>query len=437
MAFAGPVVPEVNAINATSSCEGTTFTKASLRFCISRSKLSAASELKYRTWPSDGLNGRVASSSPASRASHSAQLGFGLVADLGKLARAQQRHGGDRDAARLEDGKPARCEHRIVRRTQQHTVAGNESHIVDQDAGDAIGLFEKLGITPRRLWRSHAWPLPEPLRHGAIEQLDGSIHPLRIVEPPQSLLIDDRPQLGRRKAAASEVVRIGTFVQHRRVPQLRNHLQLKCLYLRYWQVKLATARGSMNGKPPFRADHVGSLLRPQELIAARHQLRNGEISQSELREIEDRAIRDIVQFQEDIGLQAVTDGEFRRGAFFSHFVKSVAGMTVKITPFTFSNDAGDSVQAYGPYAAGKLKRSKGITTDEFKFVRELTDRTVKVTMPAPPYVNFLGGRERVDQTAYPDITEYFADLAAVYRESLPNCMRAGARSSSSTRFRWR
>ncbi len=174
----------------------------------------------------------------------------------------------------------------------------------------------------------------------------------------------------------------------------------------------------MNAKPPFRVDHVGSLLRPEELIAARHQLRNGEISQSELREIEDRAIRDIVQFQENIGLQAVTDGEFRRGAFFSHFVKSVAGMTVKITPFTFSNDAGDCVQAYGPYAAGKLKRGKGITTDEFKFVSELTDRTVKVTMPAPPYVNFLGGRERVDQAAYPDITEYFADLVAVYREEL-------------------
>ncbi len=174
----------------------------------------------------------------------------------------------------------------------------------------------------------------------------------------------------------------------------------------------------MNGKPPFRADHIGSLLRPQELIDARHKLRNGEMSESALREIEDRAIRDVIKFQEEIGLQAVTDGEFRRGAFFSHFVKSVAGMTVKITPFTFSNDAGDSVQAYGPYAAGKLKRSKGITTNEFKFVKALTDRTVKVTMPAPSYVNFLGGRERVDQTAYPDIAEYFADLAAVYREEL-------------------
>ena len=174
----------------------------------------------------------------------------------------------------------------------------------------------------------------------------------------------------------------------------------------------------MNGKPPFRADHVGSLLRPQELIAARHKLRNGEIDQSALREIEDGAIRDVVKFQEDIGLRAVTDGEFRRGAFFSHFVKSVAGMTVKITPFMFSNDAGDNVQAYGPYAAGKLKRAKGITTEEFKFVRAITDRTVKVTMPAPSYVNFLGGRERVDAAAYPDLTEYFVDLAAVYRQEL-------------------
>jgi 5-methyltetrahydropteroyltriglutamate--homocysteine methyltransferase len=181
----------------------------------------------------------------------------------------------------------------------------------------------------------------------------------------------------------------------------------------------------MNGKPPFRADHVGSLLRPQELIDARHKLRNGEIGETVLREIEDRAIREVVKFQEDIGLQAVTDGEFRRGAFFSHFVKSVAGMTVKITPFTFSNDAGDSVQAYGPYAAGKLKRSKGITTNEFKFVRTLTDRTAKVTMPAPSYVNFLGGRERVDETAYPDIAEYFADLAAVYREELADLHALG------------
>jgi 5-methyltetrahydropteroyltriglutamate--homocysteine methyltransferase len=179
--------------------------------------------------------------------------------------------------------------------------------------------------------------------------------------------------------------------------------------------------------PPFRADHVGSLLRPRALIEARHKLRDGLISEESLREIEDRAIRAVVALQEDIGLEVITDGEFRRGAFFSHFVKSVDGMTVKETPFVFSNDAGDRAQAYAPYTKGKLKRARGITTEEFTFARALTARAVKVTMPAPPYVNFLGGRERVDAVAYPDITTYFSDLAAVYREELQALATCGCR----------
>jgi 5-methyltetrahydropteroyltriglutamate--homocysteine methyltransferase len=181
----------------------------------------------------------------------------------------------------------------------------------------------------------------------------------------------------------------------------------------------------MNDRPPFRADHIGSLLRPRELIEARHKLRERAIGESELHILEDEAIRDVVKFQEDIGLQTVTDGEFRRGAFFSHFVKNVDGMSVKVTPFTFSNDQGDTVQAYGPYTAGKLKRKRGITTGDFKFVQALTSRTVKVTLPAPPYVNFLGGRERVDQSAYPDMAEYFSDLAAIYREELAELASLG------------
>ena len=181
----------------------------------------------------------------------------------------------------------------------------------------------------------------------------------------------------------------------------------------------------MNSKPPFRADHVGSLLRPPELIDARHKLREGKITEAELKAIEDRAIRDVVKLQEDLGLQVVTDGEFRRGAFFSHFVKTVDGMTVKPTPFMFSNDAGDTAQAYAPYASGRLKRAKGITTDEFRFVHGLTRCVAKVTMPAPPYVNFLGGRERVDESAYPKMSEYFADLAKVYRDELADLGRLG------------
>jgi 5-methyltetrahydropteroyltriglutamate--homocysteine methyltransferase len=181
----------------------------------------------------------------------------------------------------------------------------------------------------------------------------------------------------------------------------------------------------MKQKPPFHADHIGSLLRPKELVDARHKLREGAITEKELHAIEDRAIRDVVKLQEDIGLQAVTDGEFRRGAFFSHFVKTVDGMTVKPTPFTFLNDVGDTAQAYAPYAEGKLKRRKGITTDEFAFVKSLTSRTVKVTLPAPPFVNFLGGRERVDAKAYPDMRDYFNDLAAVYREELAELYKLG------------
>ena len=93
----------------------------------------------------------------------------------------------------------------------------------------------------------------------------------------------------------------------------------------------------MKGKPPFRADHVGSLLRPIELIEARHKLRDKKIGEDALHEIEDRAIRNVVKLQESIGLEVVTDGEFRRGAFFSHFVKAVDGMTVKETPFMFND----------------------------------------------------------------------------------------------------
>jgi len=181
----------------------------------------------------------------------------------------------------------------------------------------------------------------------------------------------------------------------------------------------------MNDTPPFHADHVGSLLRPRALIEARHKVREGRMAASELRAMEDRAIHEVVRFQEDIGLPAVTDGEFRRGAFFSHFVKTVEGMTVKATPFAFSNDAGDTAQAYAPYTVGRLKRTRGITTEEFRFVSSLTSRTAKVTLPAPPYVNFLGGRERVDSSAYADMAEYFSDLAAVYRDEFADLADLG------------
>jgi 5-methyltetrahydropteroyltriglutamate--homocysteine methyltransferase len=176
---------------------------------------------------------------------------------------------------------------------------------------------------------------------------------------------------------------------------------------------------------PFRAEHVGSFIRPPELIRARHDLREGKIDERELTRIEDRCINDIVRFQEEAGLGIVTDGEYRRGAFFSHFVKSVGGMTVRKTAYTFHNDAGDTADTYAPYCEGKLSRHHGICTDEFAYVRKVANRAVKVTMPAPSYVNFLGGRERASENAYPILEQYWADLVRVYRDELKALGRLG------------
>jgi 5-methyltetrahydropteroyltriglutamate--homocysteine methyltransferase len=123
------------------------------------------------------------------------------------------------------------------------------------------------------------------------------------------------------------------------------------------------------------------------LIEARHARRKGRLDPDALREREDEAIREVVRFQEEIGLPVVTDGEYRRGAFFSHLVKAVEGLTVREAPFTFRNDASERAIAHVPCAEGRLRRSRGITTDEFRFLASLTRRTPKVTMPAPPFVS--------------------------------------------------
>jgi 5-methyltetrahydropteroyltriglutamate--homocysteine methyltransferase len=176
---------------------------------------------------------------------------------------------------------------------------------------------------------------------------------------------------------------------------------------------------------PFRAEHVGSFIRPPELIEARHRLREGRITESELGRIEDRAIAEVIRLQENAGLRIVTDGEYRRGAFFSHFVKAVRGMTVRKTAYTFHNDEGETADTYAPYCEGRLERAGGICTDEFAYARRVALREVKVTMPAPSYVNFLGGRERVSEQAYPDLDEYFAHLCRVYRDEIAALGRQG------------
>ena len=147
--------------------------------------------------------------------------------------------------------------------------------------------------------------------------------------------------------------------------------------------------------PPFRADHVGSLLRPQELHDARDKKKRGEITAAELKEVEDKAIRDAVKLQEDIGLKVTTDGEFRRAFWHLDFLEQFANVTV-VPPSikaSFHTHTGDIHFAPpGIRVDGKLSRPHPIFVDHFKFLKSVTKVTPKLTIPAPSNMHFRGGR---------------------------------------------
>jgi 5-methyltetrahydropteroyltriglutamate--homocysteine methyltransferase len=182
--------------------------------------------------------------------------------------------------------------------------------------------------------------------------------------------------------------------------------------------------------PPFRADHVGSLLRPKELQDAREKKQRGEISVDALRQVEDKAIRDVVKLQEDIGLQVATDGEFRRTFWHVDFLVSFQNV-VMVPPSikaSFHTHQGDIHFAPpGIRIDGKLGRPKPIFVDHFKFLKSVTKVTPKMTIPAPSNMHFRGGRKAIDQKAYPDLGEFYADLARVYNEEVQDLAAAGCR----------
>ncbi|MBI3993463.1 MAG: 5-methyltetrahydropteroyltriglutamate--homocysteine S-methyltransferase [Candidatus Lambdaproteobacteria bacterium] len=173
-------------------------------------------------------------------------------------------------------------------------------------------------------------------------------------------------------------------------------------------------------KPPFRADHVGSLLRTPELLAARGRHHRGEIPYPALKEVEDAAIRRAVKLQEDVGLQAVTDGEYRRTFFHVDFLEKLQGVKVSGgLPVKFHSR--DREVEFSPprlTVEGKLRRTRGIVTDDFAFLKSVTRRTPKVCIPSPTMLHFRGGRQGVDKTAYPQMDDFFTDLAQAYREEL-------------------
>ncbi|HEX2464956.1 MAG TPA: 5-methyltetrahydropteroyltriglutamate--homocysteine S-methyltransferase [Thermoanaerobaculia bacterium] len=179
--------------------------------------------------------------------------------------------------------------------------------------------------------------------------------------------------------------------------------------------------------PPFRADHVGSLLRPPELREAHRAWSENRLSDDELEAIQDRAIRDAVALQEDAGLEAITDGEFRRASYWSRFVDRVDGMTAEPARFTFHDESGAEQAFLAPHAGGRLARRGPISGTELDFLARATRHTAKITLPSPPTMHFWRGAAGIDPRAYPDPEAFFADLVAVYREEIADLGARGAR----------
>ena len=179
-------------------------------------------------------------------------------------------------------------------------------------------------------------------------------------------------------------------------------------------------------KPPFRADMVGSLLRTQLLKDAREKHRRGEISDVALKEVEDREIRALIKRQEEIGLQAVTDGEFRRAFWHFDFLEHLDGVTA------IEADAGMHFQGgititKAMRVTGKIGFSVHPMLDHFRFVKDNTSRVAKMTIPGPSMLHYRGGRKMMNAGIYPNMDAFYADLGAAYAKAVRAFYDAGCR----------
>src|SRR3954465_564737 len=170
---------------------------------------------------------------------------------------------------------------------------------------------------------------------------------------------------------------------------------------------------------PFRADHVGSLLRPKALREAFRGFSENKISQAALRSAQDEAIRDVVRLQEDCGLEVVTDGEFRRISYWEKFVRLTKGLEVKDAVFTFHDGEGHESKFTAPYVSGKVSRAEPITLDEWGV------GNTKITMPAPSTMHFY--RFTDWGRAYDRAEAFFQDLGKVYQAEIAELAEAGCK----------
>ena len=183
------------------------------------------------------------------------------------------------------------------------------------------------------------------------------------------------------------------------------------------------------GKPPFRADHVGSFLRPKALLDARDAHKAGTLDAGALRSVEDAAIRDIVRYQENLGLAGITDGEFRRTYFHIDFLTRLSGVTTKGGINVSFHSAGGNVDFAPPVmqVAEKVRHDQPIQRADFEFLRSVVTRTPKVSIPSPTMLHFRGGRGAISRDAYPDLDAFYADVAQAYRDEIADLAAAGCR----------
>ena len=178
----------------------------------------------------------------------------------------------------------------------------------------------------------------------------------------------------------------------------------------------------MRATPPFRADHVGSLLRPPRLLQARDEFAAGRLPADDLKAVEDEAISDVVAMQEEVGLQSATDGEFRRASWHMDFIYSLGGITKVPGNITvnFRNASGDLEAAFAALRIDrKVQLDQTIFSDAFTYLQSQVKSAIpKLTIPSPNMVHYRGGPAAIDETVYPDIEEFWSDLSAAYAEEV-------------------
>ena len=180
-------------------------------------------------------------------------------------------------------------------------------------------------------------------------------------------------------------------------------------------------------KPPFRADHVGSLLRPQVLKDARAQRKEGKIDAAQLKAVEDEAIKKVIRQQEDVGLKSITDGEFRRSWWHFDFLGFLDGVEYYTHAEQGIQFSGVQTRAEGVKVKGKIGYSGHPMVDHFKFVKAHTKQTPKMTIPSPSVLHFRSGRNAIPKDIYPNLDDFFHDLGQAYRKAVQDFANAGCR----------